>query len=80
MTIPMYRQTTDPAAQREERAENPYADSPAIRGSLMLRPTGLLGTTPPAAHDETLPHLAELQPGYSPVSPELAADAELGPW
>jgi len=80
----MYGQTTDPAAQRKERAENPYADSPNDpRFPYILTTYRLTEHHTAGGMTRTLSHLAELQPElFAEVSPELAGDAGLehGNW
>ncbi len=80
----MYGQTTDPAAQRKERAENPYADSPGDpRFPYVLTTYRLTEHHTAGGMTRTLSHLAELQPElFAEVSPELADDAGLehGDW
>jgi formate dehydrogenase major subunit len=80
----MYGQETDPAAQKKERAENPYADSPGDpRFPYILTTYRLTEHHTAGGMTRTLSHLAELQPElFAEVSPELAADAGLehGGW
>ena len=80
----MYGQTTDPAAQTKERAENPYSDSPGDpRFPFILTTYRLTEHHTAGGMTRTLPHLAELQPElFAEVSPELAGDAGLehGGW
>ena len=80
----MYSQTTDPAAQKKERPENPYADSPGDpRFPYILTTYRLTEHHTAGGMSRTLSHLAELQPElFAEVSPELAADAGLehGGW
>jgi formate dehydrogenase major subunit len=80
----MYGQATDPAAQRKERAENPYANSPGDpRFPYILTTYRLTEHHTAGGMTRTLSHLAELQPElFAEVSPELAGDAGLehGDW
>jgi formate dehydrogenase major subunit len=80
----MYSQSTDPAAQKKERAENPYADSPGDpRFPYILTTYRLTEHHTAGGMTRTLSHLAELQPElFAEVSPELADDAGLehGAW
>jgi formate dehydrogenase major subunit len=80
----MYDQSTDPAAQKKERAENPYADSPGDpRFPYILTTYRLTEHHTAGGMTRTLSHLAELQPElFAEVSPELADDAGLehGDW
>jgi formate dehydrogenase major subunit len=75
----MYGQNTDPAAQKKERAENPYADSPGDSLFPYILTTYRLTEHHTAGGmTRTLSHLAELQPElFAEVSPELASDAGL---
>ena len=75
----MYGQTTDPAAQKKERPENPYADSPGdSRFPYILTTYRLTEHHTAGGMTRTLSHLAELQPElFAEVSPELASDAGL---
>jgi formate dehydrogenase major subunit len=81
---PMYGQTTDPAALKKERPENPYAESPGDpRFPYILTTYRLTEHHTAGGMTRTLPHLAELQPElFAEVSPELADDAGLehGEW
>jgi formate dehydrogenase major subunit len=81
---PVYGQTTDPAALRKERPENPYAESPGDpRFPYILTTYRLTEHHTAGGMTRTLPHLAELQPElFAEVSPELADDAGLehGEW
>jgi len=80
----MYDQSSDPAAQKKERAENPYADSPGDpRFPYILTTYRLTEHHTAGGMTRTLSHLAELQPElFAEVSPELADDAGLehGDW
>jgi formate dehydrogenase major subunit len=80
----LYAQTTDPAAQRKERPENRYAESPGDpRFPYILTTYRLTEHHTAGGMTRTLSHLAELQPElFVEVSPELAADAGLehGEW
>ena len=72
-------QATDPAAQKKERPENPYADSPGDpRFPYVLTTYRLTEHHTAGGMTRTLSHLAELQPElFAEVSPELASDAGL---
>ena len=60
----MYGQTTDPAAQKKERPENPYADSPDDpRFPYILTTYRLTEHHTAGGMTRTLSILAELQPG-----------------
>jgi formate dehydrogenase major subunit len=80
----LYGQTTDPAALKKERPENPYATSPGDpRFPYILTTYRLTEHHTAGGMTRTLSHLAELQPElFAEVSPELAADAGLehGDW
>src|SRR4029077_18578741 len=59
----MYGQGTDPAAQKKERAENPYAESPGDpRFPYILTTYRLTEHHTAGGMTRTLSHLAELQP------------------
>ena len=82
---PLYpKQQTDPAAEKKERSDNPYADSPGDpRFPYVLTTYRLTEHHTAGGMSRTLSHLAELQPElFTEVSPELAADAGLehGEW
>ena len=82
---PLYpKQQTDPAADKKERPDNPYAASPGdSRFPYVLTTYRLTEHHTAGGMSRTLSHLAELQPElFTEVSPELAADAGLehGEW
>src|SRR2546426_370139 len=82
---PLYpKQQTDPAAEKKERSDNPYADSPGDpRFPYVLTTYRLTEHHTAGGMSRTLSHLAELQPElFTEVSPELAAEAGLehGDW
>ncbi len=80
----LYYQNADPAAEKKERPENPYARSPGDpRFPYILTTYRLTEHHTAGGMTRTLSHLAELQPElFVEVSPELAADAGLdhGDW
>jgi len=81
---PLYGQATDPAAQKKERPDNPYANSPGdARFPYVLTTYRLTEHHTAGGMSRTLSHLAELQPElFTEVSPELAEEAGLehGGW
>ena len=81
---PMYGQQTDPAADRKQRPDNPYANSPGDpRFPYVLSTYRLTEHHTAGGMTRTLSHLAELQPElFTEVSPELAAERGLvhGEW
>ena len=73
---PLYEQQSNPAAQRFERPDNPYASSPDARFPYVLTTYRLTEHHTAGAMTRTLSHLAELQPElFAEISPELATDA-----
>jgi formate dehydrogenase major subunit len=81
---PLYAQQTNPAAQRKERADNPYAAVPGDpHYPYVLTTYRLTEHHTAGGMTRTLSHLAELQPElFTEVSPELAAELRLehGGW
>ena len=82
---PMYpKQQSNPTADKKERPDNPYADSPRDpRFPHVLTTYRLTEHHTAGGMTRTLSHLAELQPElFTEVSPELAAHAGLehGGW
>ena len=84
LSNPLYKQQTDPAAQKKERPDNPYAQSPADpRFPYVLTTYRLTEHHTAGGMTRTLSHLSELQPElFTEVSPELAQEAGLehGDW
>jgi formate dehydrogenase major subunit len=84
LSNPLYKQQTDPAAQKKERPDNPYAQSPADpRFPYVLTTYRLTEHHTAGGMTRTLSHLTELQPElFTEVSPELAEEARLehGDW
>ncbi len=81
---PLYDQQVDPAAQKKERPDNPYA-KPAgdPRFPYVLTTYRLTEHHTAGGMTRTLPHLAELQPEFfTEISPELAEEVGLthGGW
>jgi formate dehydrogenase major subunit len=73
---PLYAQQSNPAAERFERPDNPYASSPDARFPYVLTTYRLTEHHTAGAMSRTLSHLAELQPElFTEISPELAAEA-----
>jgi formate dehydrogenase major subunit len=71
---PLYAQQSNPAAQRFERPDNPYASSPDPRFPYVLTTYRLTEHHTAGAMSRTLSHLAELQPElFAEISPELAS-------
>jgi formate dehydrogenase major subunit len=72
---PLYpEQEKNPAANRMERPDNRYADSPDPRYPHVLTTYRLTEHHTAGGMTRTLPHLAELQPElFAEISPELAA-------
>jgi formate dehydrogenase major subunit len=81
---PLYSEQTNPAAQKRERPDNRYAQSPGDpRYPFILTTYRLTEHHTAGGMTRTLPHLAELQPElFTEVSPELAAQLDLqhGEW
>ena len=73
---PLYEQQSNPAAERFERPDNPYASSPDARFPYVLTTYRLTEHHTAGAMSRTLSHLAELQPElFAEISPELAAES-----
>jgi formate dehydrogenase major subunit len=81
---PLYKQQDNPAAQKKQRPDNPYAKSPGDpRFPYVLTTYRLTEHHTAGGMTRTLSHLAELQPElFTEVSPELAAEIGLkhGEW
>ncbi len=81
---PLYDQDTNPAANKKQRPDNPYAASPGDpRFPYVLSTYRLTEHHTAGGMSRTLPHLAELQPElFTEVSPELAHEIGLehGQW
>ncbi len=81
---PLYAQQNDPAAQKKERPDNPYAESFGDpRYPYVLTTYRLTEQHTAGGMTRTLSHLAELQPElFTEVSPELADEIGLehGGW
>jgi formate dehydrogenase major subunit len=81
---PLYKQQEDPAVQKKERPDNPYAKSPGDpRYPYVLSTYRLTEQHTAGGMTRTLSHLAELQPEFfTEVSPELAEEIGLehGEW
>jgi formate dehydrogenase major subunit len=77
---PLYQQQANPAADKKERADNPYANSPSdARFPYVLTTYRLTEHHTAGGMSRTLSHLAELQPElFTEVSPELAGQLGLG--
>ncbi len=72
---PLYEQQSNPAAERFERPDNPYASSPDARFPYVLTTYRLTEHHTAGAMTRTLSHLAELQPElFAEISPELAVE------
>ncbi|MBV8050908.1 MAG: molybdopterin-dependent oxidoreductase [Acidobacteriaceae bacterium] len=76
---PLYAQQTNPAAQKKQRPDNPYADSPGDpRFPYVLTTYRLTEHHTAGGMSRYLSHLSELQPElFTEVSPELAAELDL---
>jgi formate dehydrogenase major subunit len=73
---PLYSQQTNPEAERHERPDNVYAESPDGRFPYVLTTYRLTEHHTAGAMSRTLSHLAELQPElFAEISPELAREA-----
>jgi formate dehydrogenase major subunit len=73
---PLYAQQSNPAAQKFERPDNPYASSPDARFPYVLTTYRLTEHHTAGGMSRTLSHLAELQPElFAEISPELASEA-----
>jgi formate dehydrogenase major subunit len=71
----LYAQQTNPAAQKFERPDNPYASSPDERFPYVLTTYRLTEHHTAGGMSRTLSHLAELQPElFTEISPELARE------
>jgi formate dehydrogenase major subunit len=81
---PLYEQQDNPAAQKKQRPDNPYANSPGDpKYPFVLTTYRLTEQHTAGGMTRTLSHLAELQPElFTEVSPELAAEIGLehGDW
>ena len=81
---PLYKQNTNPPADRKQRPDNTYANSPGDpRFPYILTTYRLTEHHTAGGMSRTLSHLAELQPElFAEISPELAAELELehGGW
>jgi formate dehydrogenase major subunit len=81
---PLYGQDTNPAANKKERPDNPYASSPGDpKFPYVVTTYRLTEHHTAGGMSRTLSHLAELQPElFTEVSPELADEAALqhGDW
>jgi len=81
---PLYKQQDNPAAQKKQRPDNPYANSPGDpRYPFVLTTYRMTEQHTAGGMTRTLSHLAELQPElFTEVSPELAAEIGLehGDW
>ncbi len=76
-------QSTNPAADKKERPDNPYAKSPDDRYPYVLTTYRLTEHHTAGGMSRTLSHLAELQPQlFAEISPELAAEVQVanGEW
>jgi len=72
----LYSQQSNPAAERFERPDNPYASSPDARFPYVLTTYRLTEHHTAGAMSRNLSHLAELQPElFAEISPELASEA-----
>jgi formate dehydrogenase major subunit len=71
---PLYKQQENPAAQKKQRPDNPYAKSPGdSRFPYVLTTYRLTEQHTAGGMTRTLSHLAELQPElFTEISPELA--------
>jgi formate dehydrogenase major subunit len=81
---PIYRQQTNPASDKKERPDNPFANSPGdSRFPYVLSTYRLTEHHTAGGMTRTLSHLAELQPElFTEISPELAGELGLkhGDW
>jgi formate dehydrogenase major subunit len=81
---PLYKQQDNPAAQKKQRPDNPYANSPGDpKYPFVLTTYRLTEQHTAGGMTRTLSHLAELQPElFTEVSPEFAAEVGLkhGDW
>ena len=77
------RQLQNPVANKMERPDNPYAQSPDERYPYVLTTYRLTEHHTAGGMSRTLSHLAELQPElFAEISPELAAESDVknGDW
>ena len=76
VTNPLYPEHgTNPAAEKKERPDNPYAHEQDHRFPYVLSTYRLTEHHTSGAMSRYLPHLAELQPElFAEISPELAAE------
>lgn len=80
---PLYRQQTNPAADRKKRSDNPYASAHDTRFPYVLSTYRLTEQHTAGGMTRHLSHLNELQPElFVEVSPELALETKLkhGEW
>ncbi len=81
---PLYKQQDNPAADKKQRPDNPYANSPGDpRYPYVLSTYRLTEQHTAGGMTRTLSHLAELQPEFfTEISPELAEEIGLehGEW
>jgi formate dehydrogenase major subunit len=81
---PLYRQQSNPAADKKQRADNPYSKSPGDpHFPYVLTTYRLTEHHTAGGMSRQLSHLSELQPElFTEVSPELAAEIQLvhGDW
>lgn len=72
----VYPRQTNPAADRRERPDNPWAESPDPNFPLVLTTYRLTEHHTGGGMSRTLSHLAELQPAlFCEISPELARES-----
>ena len=73
---PLYPQQDNPAADKKERPDNSYAESPDSRFPYVLTTYRLTEHHTAGGMSRTLSHLSELQPEmFCEISPELAREA-----
>jgi formate dehydrogenase major subunit len=76
----LYSQQTNPAAERRDRPDNPWASSPDARFPHVLTTYRLTEHHTAGGMSRTLSRLAELQPAlFCEISPELAREAGIAP-
>lgn len=84
VTNPLYRQQSNPVADKKQRADNPYSKFPGDpRFPYVLTTYRLTEHHTAGGMSRHLSHLSELQPElFTEVSPELAAEIQLkhGDW
>jgi formate dehydrogenase major subunit len=84
LTNPIYPdRSSDPAADRKERAENPYANSPDEKFPYVLTTYRLTEHHTAGGMSRYLTHLSELQPElFTEISPQLAGELGIknGEW